>query len=562
MVAMDVTAQPQPPPVQPVITFGNKSAQELLDDATVKFGDFVPSKCEDIFADLRTIIMTEQATSPPTRRAHELLGYAYQKCDQLDKAMMEYQAYLRLYPDESEDRTRVKYRLLDLETAHPLDTGPGISRVTLRPVQAHSDTFAGTITSYNYMSTSSGSAPQYETLSSLNTSETIRRNQYRFIFKLRISDVENWSQRSATYRSLNLGYFRFEDNFKDRGVEIGRQDSELGSLGRFDGLYAWGKLTDKVRVEVAGGSIYQGRNATLPRKFVGAGLTYFTHKDWIFSTYFNLGYADGIAERKAMGITANYSRSNTQASARAEYDFLFRTVNFISIQASHQMGKADVFMYFDRRKSPIPFLDNALSLGLQNALRSRPYDSLNQVLLAGVTTDQIYKIANNPSMVQTVVVGASLEVSKWRLTTDVTVSNVSIAEDTQFNSDLSPIVTIEKDNSVSVTGHITGTNVIHRGNTLELVASKTFGTLRTAYLTLSDTQKIGRMAVSGVVRYDKSDRLNPTPFSSHTVSAEFRSNYSVNKRITLEAQYMYSRSVAFDVPRRSHSAYIGVRYDW
>ena len=562
MVAMVVIAQPLPPPAQPVITFGNKSPQELLDDATAKFGDFDPSKCEGIFADLRAIIMTEQATSPLTRRAHELLGYAYQKCDLLDKAMMEYQAYLRLYPDESEDRTRVKYRLLDLETAHPLDTGPGLSRVTLRPVQAHKDTFSGTITSYNYISTSSDATPQYETISSLNASEMIQRNQYKFSFKLRISDVENWTQRSATHRNLNLGYFRLEDSFKGRGIELGRQDGELGSLGRFDGLYGWGKLTDKVQVEVAGGSIYQGRNASLPRKFVGAGLTYFTHKDWVFSTYFNLGYADGMAERKAMGITANYSRSNTQISARAEYDFLFKSVNFVSIQASYQMDKADFFMYFDRRKSPIPFLDNALSLGLQNALQSQPYISLNQMLLAGVTTDQIYKIANTPSMMQTALVGGSLEINKWRITADVTASNVALVEDMKFSTDFSPLVTLNKTNSVSATGHITGTDVIHRGNTLQLVGSKTFGAMRTAYLTLSDTQKIGRMDILGLVRYDKSDSLGPAPFSSNTFSSVFRGNFSLNQRITLELQYMYARSVAFSLLRQSHSAYIGARYDW
>lgn len=544
---------------QPVVTFDERSTQELLDEArSILLKHDGPY--DKAMEDLRSIILTQPVAL--SRTAHELLGYAYEKSKMEEKAMREYELYLSLYPEENDDRLRVRQRLMALEILVPHRSMYDVSKKK-NPKQGDSESFTGAASEYVYVD-SSGGVKQVNSLTGVQATYTKEHNQYVLTTRVRLTELRDFSNANGNRTNLYNAYVDFEDTFKGYGIRVGRQNSVAGAISRFDGLSARTDLSERVKIEVAAGIPYSGYNSTVKRHFIGAETTYYASPKWIFGAYVNRGTADGVLERSALGLSANYFKDNKNILLRTEYDTLYHTLNMISLQSMVSIKDYDIFALYERRKSPIPFIDSALSIGLQNQARQYPYASIGELFYkSGLSTTDIYNFVSNAPTMTTLVAGASKKLNKkWRLTNDVAVSNLSTVPEIRISPHFDPIpVQVGQSNSYAFTSHLRGEDVFRENNAIEYVVSRTYGATKSAYATVADNYRFGKEgadSASVILRYDVYSRYGRV----NTVSGILRVLHKVNKHGMLEAQYSQSMTHQPIGRTQDQTLYVGYRYDW
>lgn len=554
-------ADDAPPPVeQPVVTFDTRPVSELLDEARAIIMNRANAPYDKAIEDLNSIILTQPVAL--ARTAHELLGYAYEKGGQQEKAMREYQRYLSLYPDDSEDRTRVRQRLMALEILVPHKDLRAVQVSKERHV-GDSEQFSGAISEYIYLD--KNESTQINSLSGGQMSYLREHNEYKISVRVRATELKDFNNRLGNRSTVYNAYADVENTYKGYGVRVGRQPATVGAISRFDGLSARYNITNDVKIEVGSGTAYSGYNSTVSRTFVGTEATWYLNNNWVLGGYYNRGKADGILERSAIGLSANYFTHNSNVLTRVEYDTLYHTVNMMSIQATITARDYNIFAVFEKRKSPMPFLDSALTLGLYDPNKQTPYRTVGELFnTSGLSSADIYRLVGETQDMTTAVVGVTKKVSKkWSLTGDLQSSNLSTLPQIVLTPQFEPIpIQVGQSRSLTADAHLRGEDVIRNNNVIEFVASKTVGAQRSEYITLADSYRFGKRAadnLSLIVRYDRFEQFN----NHHkAASAIVRYFHRLNKHDMIETQY--SRSVTGQVGGRvtDQTFYVGYRYDW
>ena len=562
------TATPTDPD-QPIVTFDTRPPEELIREArqvlTGREGPYTVA-----INNLRSFILTQ----PPAtaREAHELLGYAYEKSKLYDKAKVEYALYLKLYDVKTDDRVRVQQRLMALEIIEPTETANNFKERA--PRQGDSFELSGSASEYLYFGATSNSAgiiqwntSQISSLTGLQLDAKRRHNQYIWSSRLRFTAARDLLENKDNTARLNTAYVNFEDTFVRYNIRLGRQNPSAGAIGRYDGASAWYRTEDQYKWTFAAGVPYTGET-TATRRFVGAGFEWRPFNNTTTSLYINRSIADGFVERMALGADVEYGGTSTTALLNTEYDFQYSKFNKINFQGIHYFNGYNIFASYERRRSPIPYADVALGLGILEPER-QVYNSVGELLArSGLNSNDIYRyIITTTPIASSLVVGAGYTIDKtWTLTGDAQVTNLSTTPGFTISPQFDPVpVTVGTRNNYSLTLHLSGENVRNSHNTVEFVANRTIGERRSYFVTVANNYRFwDTNSLSATLRYD--DIAN----TSRTISANLRIIYAFDEHGKLEAQYARSlilRPYAVTIYQVSpvftnQTFYIGYRYDF
>jgi tetratricopeptide (TPR) repeat protein len=557
---------------QPVVVFDTRPASELLAEAKAllleKSGNY-----DQAIANLKSIISTQPAES--AKESHEMLGYAYEKSKNFNKAMKEYQRYLAIYTEDNEDRTRVRQRLMSLEILEPAGFSIGKIDKTKAPHQGDSFELNGNTSDYLYVTKNNNvgvgqKSQQINLISGVQASLKETHNEYELSARVRFSQVKDFSESAGNRTNLSNAYVDFANTFKGYNIRAGRQNSVAGSVGRFDGVSGGLKVSDDLKISVAVGNPVLGSNSKSKRVFEGMEVDWRINNDWGTGLYVNRGVADGLLERMAIGGSLDYRTNQTSLLLRSEYDTVYHSLNLISFQSNYYAKNFDAFAIFERRRTPMPYGDVALTLG-EYSLDRQYYNSIGDLLLkSGLTSNEIYNyISQSTPIATSAVVGVRKKISKnWEVTADAQSTNLSTIPGFNLNPNFEPIpIQVGDKQNYSLTAHLKGENILLPNNSIEFAANDSTGGRKSSYITFADNFKFGdknRNSISTVLRIDT---VNEDYGKIDTLSAILRGFYSITDHTVLEGQYSQSltktRSSLYNNPTdKNQNFYIGFRHDF
>ena len=340
---------------------------------------------------------------PPNKQsqfAQALIGDAWEKHGEFDKARVEYELYLKLYPDAA-DVKQVKGRLAKLP-----------AKGTAKPVQAEvakpkfteeNMTVYGGLSQYYYhgmshtdsliisgtpIATTLDIKDQSQLLSMLDLTGRKRTETTDTRLVMRDSYNANFLPGQLSYNRLDAAYI--EQNARDHSYmyRVGRQTGMGGGVpGRFDGAFAGYSFNSVLRVNgVAGAPVEftSGSPSTGNSKsFTGMSVEITRAPEQLSgSSYFIQQSVNGIVDRRAVGADLRYANAQSNLMGLIEFDTIFREMNLEMFQGNWTTADSTNYnMLIDHRRSP--------PLQLSNALIGQPMQSVADLLQSGVAMETI-----------------------------------------------------------------------------------------------------------------------------------------------------------------------------
>ncbi|NOU00467.1 MAG: hypothetical protein HOO95_02670 [Gallionella sp.] len=377
-----------------------------------------------------------------TQPAQELMGEAREKNGEFAKARVEYELYLRLYPNAA-DLKQVQARIANLPVsdAKPVPA-PIVSEATQRANDeklkvtggisqnyyygnSHTDAFA--IDTNNVTTTTRfGGKDQSQLVTSLDLTAQKRTETKDTRLVLREFNRANFMPDQPEEYRWNAVYL--EQSARDRKYmyRLGRQSGSSGGMpGRFDGLAAGYSLNSTWRINAAAGKpveYIRGGNPADAKTFYSGSIDLSRLPDqWSGSAYGVLQYVGGVGgvlERKALGAEAHYFNQQRSYMTQMEYDTIYQKLNLVSFQGNWtKESGTNFYLSADHRRSP------PLVLSLNNQWTQ----SLKELLGEGTVTLQTLR-ENAIALSQIfnmISVGMSRPMTPTlRLATDFRVSNI------------------------------------------------------------------------------------------------------------------------------------------
>ncbi len=331
---------------------------------------------------------------PPHKQsqdAQELVGLARERNGEIAKAKVEYEQYLKAYP-EGEGATRVRQRLATLAEAKP--------QVALRKFgerqarQIDEMTVYGSVYEYYYggYTQQKTKAKDINTTTTLNTHDQsllvsafditgrYRKNEYDNKFVVR--GTHSWDFLAADDVRRNIARLRaayFEHSSQDSYLlRVGRQPGNTGGIldYRFDG--AWFRYTvapQFLNVNLVGGLPREfsldatsvpddPRNfrADFKRHFYGANLDIGPVAGaWSGNAYVINQVVNGVVDRRAVGGELRYASNGKNAYSLIDYDISYGVLNVAMLNGTWVTeGGTTYTVLLDHRKTPYLQTTNAL----------------------------------------------------------------------------------------------------------------------------------------------------------------------------------------------------------
>ena len=209
----------------------------------LKAGD--PAKATQLFNRLLNLPQNEYS-----QEAQQLVGLAREKNGELDKAKLEYELYLKLYP-QGDGANMVKKQLEGLAVAQTLPK-QAVQTKPRKPVkEIHQNTFLGSLSQYYYgglsQTTTANGAGEVDKLNStdqsalitnISATERFRHNQYDTKIVFRDTQVSNFLANVPDKNTISAAYIEHTNKADDYMFRVGKQSgTSQGVLGRFDGAF-------------------------------------------------------------------------------------------------------------------------------------------------------------------------------------------------------------------------------------------------------------------------------------------------------------------------------------
>ncbi len=349
---------------------------------------------------------------PPNKQsqlAQKLIGEAREKNGEYAKARVEYETYLKLYPNAT-DMKEVKDRLLGLSA---LETAKPVKVVTTRtPKKFVADekmAVFGSFAQYYYKGIAhtdtidaTGTVPASSSLSLIDQSMLIssfditgRQRSETTDTRMVFRDSYNANNLPGKPRVNRVSAAFVEQSARDKSYmyRLGRQSGSSGGMpGRFDGAVAGYSLNPTWRINGMLGKPVEFTGSGESKKFVGMSADLIRlPEQWSGSGYLIEQRAGGFADRRALGVEAHYFDEKRNYMSQFEYDALFKVVNIGMFQGNWTTQAGDnYFMIADHRKSP--------SLELANALVGQTAQTLAELLgQPGMSMDTLHANAKAQS---------------------------------------------------------------------------------------------------------------------------------------------------------------------
>ncbi len=530
-----------------------------------------------------------------SQEAQELIGVAREKNGELAKAKVEYELYLKLYPD-GEGVKRVRQHLASVDVA--IKTSGTATKETKREIkEIHETTVYGSWDQYYYDAHShnyllgpnnSHRHDQSALVSSINLTARSRQNEYdsKAVFRNRQTmdflPGNNHKNRDRT----DAAYVEVENKAVDYLVRLGRQNGNSGGvLGRFDGAWLRYGFTPKYRINVVAGALSE-HNVDYIRQFYGINLDIGPIAEkWSGNVFFVNQEVKDITDRRAVGGEVRYFDNGKSVYSLLDYDTLYNRLNIAMAQGNWQTeGGTNYNMLIDHRNSPILTTVNSLTGSTLNG----QYATLNRARRAGISVADLRQFAiENTLKTDTVLVGATRQVTpRWQLGGDVQVNRTSgTAGRSQaaidffkrqfFETNGVDPTTLELNNFINTAGgtgniwtyhaQVVGTDTIFANDTSVISVSYSTGRVSRSQSILFSNG----FAPAEKWRIDSSLNLlrqDSDPDSlTYLISPTVRASYRLREKATLEAEIRFDvdNTESAGVKSRTvrDAAFVGYRID-
>lgn len=398
----------------------NKQAFELMQFARKNLAGFYNLTAIDTLNKLLLLPRNDY-----TQDAQEWVGVARERANQLDKAKLEYELYLKLYKN-GEGVARVRNRLSRLGNK-PVQPPVTIERTTTRNQEKQTQAF-GSLSMYYYNGASKidtvstfGNTLNQSTFSALDQSALITSADAteRFISEefdnrivFRDTAYSNFLPGQTGKNKLNSAYLDIKNKLSDYSARLGRQNSNgKGVLGRFDGATVGFSATPSIRVNAVAGQLSDYTIGSKP-VFYGASM------DMGPVTLYAINQMiDDVLDRKAIGTEIHYFQPTKTAFALLDYDTSYSTINTAMFQGTYSADAELTYnLLLDHRKSPY--------ISTRNALYGSTTTSVADLLQNMSETELRALAAARTGSTNLIQFGISQQVSeKWQVGGDVRVSN-------------------------------------------------------------------------------------------------------------------------------------------
>lgn len=374
---------------------------------------------------------------PPNQQsqaAQKLIGEAREKNGEFDKARVEYEIYLKFYPD-AKDAAQVKARLAKLPQA---GTRPMLHLAQQKSTDMKMMFYGGL--SQNYYKGMSHTDTTTADINGVSTESLTTTDQSMLVSALDLTgrkrtdttdtrivvrDVynANFLPRQKSTNRLNAAYI--EQSARDRSYlyRMGRQTGSGGGvLGRFDGVLLGYSPNSTWRINGVIGTPVEFYNSDAEKKtFAGMNLDLTRlPEQWSGSGYFIHQKVAGIVDRQAIGVEAHYFDAQRNYSGLLEYDTLFKAVNIATLQGNWNTEEGSNYnLLLDHRKAP--------SLQVTNALVGQPAQSIAAIMQSGTSAETLRADAQALSATSNLfLVGMTRPYSEhWRWGGDFRIANTS-----------------------------------------------------------------------------------------------------------------------------------------
>jgi len=350
---------------------------------------------------------------PPNRysqEAQELIGVARERNGELAKAKAEYELYLKLFPDgQGADRVRQQLAQLKVPSKRDAKAKPRRDVPVIKSVSGSFSQFyyggqTQTQTAFNTPTTvgtsTLSSTDQSALKSNLDLTGRYRDADADQKLVLRDDDIRSFLDTRPSRNRLLAAYYSYKGLQNGFNATLGRQIGTSGGvLGRFDGAELGYYLTPKWRANVVAGIPVEFPSLGSDRRFLGVSLDAEELTERLRGkTYFINQTADGILDRRAVGLELGLYDARGSVNALVDYDVSYSILNIGTLQGNWQTEGGSIFNFLlEQRRTPSLATSNALYNAVVTSMSPVP-TSISQ-LLATFTEDQIRALAEDSSAI-------------------------------------------------------------------------------------------------------------------------------------------------------------------
>jgi hypothetical protein len=512
--------------------------------------------------------------NPYSQEAQELIGLAWERAGDAQRARVEYELYLKLFP-EGEGAQRVGQRLASLTgqvVAAPAQ--PGVPAAVQVPA-ANRPRFNGNIAQYYYGGKARSQSLvnlaagiDQATLSKTTESAIVTSVDMGGRYSTQDADTRvvvrgtnstNLTANSHSASLLSAAYVDYKRNESGMAVRVGRQSAISGGLlGLFDGVSLTYPLPQGLKVDVMGGVPTNQLQSVAQERLLAAMVEADGILDhWGGDMYIVDQTAEGIANRRALGGEVRYSGDVLSSYALVDYDTLFKRINAVSLQGSVQApGQTTVTALVDVRKAP--------SLELINALISSGQASLKTLLQTKSMAEVRGDALNTSAQARQAMVSVSRPLSeKWQGAVDLRYSAIGALPQVGTVFDATPATGAQYGATLQLTGsNLYSPRDINNLN-LSVLTTPTLKGAQIAYNNLTGLRDSDLTLEPSIRFYTQTDSSSQGRL--YRISPGFRASYRVSPKASVLGETMleHSKSNAADNKDTTNSVffYLGYRYE-
>ncbi|MRD47001.1 hypothetical protein GHT07_06910 [Caenimonas koreensis DSM 17982] len=393
-----------------------------------------------VAVDLLEQLLAQPATAS-SQDAQELIAVARWREGDPQRARVEFETYLKLYPT-GPGALRAREALLTLAPPAP------VAAAEAAAAPAVTTTVTGSVATYYYGGQSKSRTQEFQDsalggLPTLVSDASLSGTDQSQI----LSSVDlNWRRKDAdsdlrfvlrdTYSAdllrndksknkLSAFYVDYRLQSPGLSVRLGRQSPTGGGvMGRFDGVQASWRFAPKWRLNAVAG---QPTDKLLDsrRSFYGASID----ADALTS---NLGGSlyvieqriDGQTDRRAIGNEMRLQMGGLSASSILDYDTILGGLNIASVQGTWQSADNTVVnVLYDRRATPMLMLGN--SLFFQNPVLAAQATRLQDLLAVQSVSLLRQQVKDTTAYSTQAMVGVTHPLSpNWQIGADIRLTNI------------------------------------------------------------------------------------------------------------------------------------------
>jgi tetratricopeptide (TPR) repeat protein len=511
--------------------------------------------------------------NPYSPAMQELIGSAWEGLNSLDKARLEYQLYLKLYP-QSEAAGRVAQRLqaLDAMTKTVKSTTGTITEAKPK----YSAT--GSVSQYYYGGNTKtdslvniAAGIDQNTLTRTNQSVIVSswdatarylgdESETKLIMRGSRSDnlLSASALNSTTQGLISAAYVDYRDLKSRLDVRAGRQSAIGGSMfGLFDGVSAAMPFGAGYKVDAMLG-VPANQLVSAPQQAMAGVMleadNLFDH--WGGNVSLMEQTTESISDRRAVGMEVRYFGDVVSVFTQLDYEVNLQAINAFTLQGSVQ-GPADTTftLLLDDRKAPSLQLSDALISSGQTSLATLlQMKSLNQVQQDALAT---------AAQARQAMVSVSRPLSpKWQGSMDLRYSEIG-ALPAVGTFQAQPATGAQYNVSFQLTGSNLYSSRDINGFNVSYITSDTISGTQFAYNNLTGIWD-NRASLEPSIRFYTQTDNTGTKVSR--VSPGMRMAYKLSSRASVMGEGIYEQSQT-DGPTNHETSssmyfYVGYRYDF